>query len=147
MGAALAMVLAGCSSPEKQIRANYAEMDQALIAEDAEKALSFLAPDCVSTNAKGKRVSLEEYRGGLQTIFTVADSLTSKTVVSSVTMKGAGATVELESALIAKTKVGTLVATSKSRDYWEKVGEVWKIKQSRTLRESITMNGQPIPGQ
>jgi ketosteroid isomerase-like protein len=146
IGAVFALVLAGCSSPEKQIRTNYAEMDQALSAKDIEKATSCLAPDIVNIDTKGKPVSLAAMKTSLQTMFNAASSVESKTTISSIQVKGSGVTVNVATRMTATTPLGPLVATGTSRDYWEQVDGLWKIKRSRSQAESVTINGKPLPG-
>ncbi len=143
--AAFALVLAGCSSPDKQVRAAYTEMDQALSAKDIDKAMSYMAPDIVNTDAKGKPFPLAAMKTGLQTMFNAASSVESKTTISSVEVKGPGVTVNSASKMTATTPLGPLVASTTSRDYWEQVGGAWKIKRSRSLTESVTINGKPLP--
>jgi ketosteroid isomerase-like protein len=146
VGVGFALILVGCSSPDKQIRANYAEMDQALSAKDVDKAMSYFAPDTVQTDTKGKPIPLAAMKTGLQTMFNAASSVESKTTISSVEVKGPGVTVSMASKMTATTPLGPLVASSTSRDYWEQVGGAWKIKRSRSLTESVTLNGKPLPG-
>ena len=141
------VALTGCNAAqqsEKQVRAAYAEMDQAMIAKDVQKGMSNYAPDAVVMDAKNKPMSLSALQSGLQMLFSAATSVQSTTTVSSVEAKGQGITASTSSKVTLTNAQGTIESTSTSRDYWEKVNGTWKIKRSRVLSDQTLLNGRPL---
>jgi ketosteroid isomerase-like protein len=137
---------------KKAIQQNYNAMNAAMAKKDINATMSYFNPDFVQITQAGKQIRLAEMRSGLAEMTTQMKGFQATTVVSKVTLDGAGKTA---SATVRNTlkmtmvnpqtnKDARVVATEDSVDTWVKTTKGWRLKLSKTSKTTQTIDGKPV---
>lgn len=150
LGASCAQALPA-SDPQQAIPAAYAQMDAAIAQKNINGFFVFHHPQYVATNEKGVHKDTAQERRQLTNIFRSAQTMSLKTTVQKITVKGKEATAEVTQAMTATAldghtgKKSTLDAKESDRDLWVKTAKGWQLKSVLNLSDSFTVDGKPSP--
>lgn len=136
----------------KAIQQNYNAMNAAMVKKDVAAAISYMTPDFIQFDAKGQKHTIAQMRSGLQQMVRQMKTLKATSAVSKVTVDAAGAkasanvhnTLTLTLPNPNTGKDSTIVSTEDSIDAWVKTAKGWRLKQSKTLKTTQTLDGQPV---
>lgn len=126
------------------------KMDQASNNKSADGYVVFTHPDFINIDKSGQETThgKEQRREKMRQLFARATQVTGRTTVTHIVLSKQGAVVD-------KSSIFTLVLTRDGqkmdmkgkgtyRDFWVKDVGVWLQKNSRTITETTTVNGQPV---
>lgn len=139
------------AAARQAITAAYNDLNDALMRRDVADAFAHYAPDYVSVNQNGRRMNLPKLRERAGSLLRSVESAKAITKIQKFHAQNDMAFCEIKEGarflfVHPRTRKTTLMRVrSTSRDRWVRRGGRWLLVQSRTLQETITLNGQPVP--
>lgn len=135
----------------------YAKLDALSVKKDIAGMTKLLkeisTKDCIFINKQGKKQSPTEVLSDMAMQLSAIGKFEKSTShIDKTTVKGDNMVAFVTSNYALLTKAGPdgkthkIAGTSQSEDTWVKSGSSWKLKLSKTTKESTTMDGKPIPG-
>ena len=152
-----ASAFAGSAGDVKKITATYAKMDACSVKKDVQGLRALLTgiatKDCAFVDHTGHKQSVDQVLNQMAMQMGAIDKFSKSTShVDKTVEKGATITAIVSSAYALVTKAGPDVKTHKvegtsiSEDTWVKVGTEFKLKSSKTTKETTKMDGKAFPG-
>jgi len=151
--ACLAILLTTLSPTQvkKQIQAQYDRWSKAYMAQDVDTLVGILAPDYSLTSSDGKVSTHDGYVAYLRLKKRTGykDPFTTQTTIVGLQMSGAQAKVDAQEIMTSQVtdpttqKPETCIHSHYYLDIWQRFGSVWRLKSTKTLRESTTY--KPLP--
>jgi|SRR5579871_3355266 len=135
----------------KAIQASYDHADAAVTKKDVNTAVSNRTSDYTTTGPHGETLTATQEREALTQLMKSLKSIKATTSIQAIKLKGATATViAKEHADMFLTspqspKPAHLIVDDVVQDTWIKTGKGWRINHSKTLKESATQDGKPVP--
>ncbi|WP_309718826.1 hypothetical protein [Armatimonas sp.] len=135
---------------QKAIQAQYNKEAAAFMKKDISAGLSINTSGFATTDTKGKKTTLAEFKAALTQIISAAQSIKLSSTVEKVTVKGETATVIVSDKSLfvltnPQTKKSTKVeGASRNEDTWIKQAGVWKRQKNRALTSQSLMDGKPV---
>lgn len=146
----------GCGEKTAAIRrtiiSNYKTMNTAVEHKNINKFLTLLTVDYTRTNVEGATQNREYQRKYLMNIFSLSTKIKQESAVKFVAISSKSLIVErvIHSAITLVSpqtgQLASLVGNALVQDVWVKSGMVWKIKQTKTLKSEMLVNGKPYLG-
>ncbi len=124
------------SDAKKAIRAQYDRSDAAASRKDSKGVIAIYTKDRVSVTQNGSKGSIDSEKDQMDKVFQLAQSVTIKTTITSVSVNGSTATVRAKQTGLVKiqnpqTKQNTqLTIESVMEDTWVKSKGIWLEKRS-----------------
>ena len=138
----------------KQIQASYNRENAAAVRKDTSGVVANMTSDYTSTDLRGQKVTVEQIRQALPSMFASAVSIKARSKITGLTLKGTQADVVVnEHAEIVLVNPRTrkrskLVVDEVYQTLWVKADGAWKKKRSKTLSSKQLLDGkrarQPI---
>nr|WP_309689198.1 nuclear transport factor 2 family protein [Armatimonas sp.] len=135
---------------KKTLQAQYNKEAAAFMKKDIDSALSINTSDFTTTDTKGKKLTLAEFKAAFMQITTIAQSIKLSSTVEKVTLKGDTATVTVSDKslfTLANPQTGKkaqMEGASRNEDTWVKKSGVWKRQKNRALSNKTLMDGKPV---
>ncbi len=158
LGLAVATAMASQSVATDKLAPIYAKLDSLSLKKDMAGLSKFLtemaAPDCVFINKTGKKQTPKEILGDMGAQMNAIDKFvkSSSHIDKATAPKGGIIVATVTSTYSILTKKGPdgnahkITGSSQSQDTWVKSGPTWKLKISKTIKETTLMDGKPLPG-
>ena len=137
----------------KSLQSLYGKSAQAFQHKDADAACAMYDPDCTIYTQNGDAAGLVAVRDILGKMLDVFQKVSESTTIRSCTIASKDG---VESAKVSVVDVKNAVIFTPQgkrlavrdvitrRDYWEKTEDGWKIKQSRILSDTGSINGKKV---
>lgn len=138
------------SDARKAIQANYNADSAAAKRKDVNGLFAHTANDYVSTDTRGKKLTLADAKKGVPALFKAVKELDSVSKIKSIQLKGNTASVTVNESVTMKIVhpqsgfLTTLQVEETNADVWVKTAKGWMKKSSKTLKEKHMQDGQPI---
>jgi ketosteroid isomerase-like protein len=144
------VVVADAAADKKTIESAYQKATAGLNKKDVSPIIGMYTPDAVSIGEKGQKRSVKDSLPQLKQMASVATSINATAKVTSVKVSGATAVAKVDQTItiVLPGQGGaaqTIKASELGEDSWVKTAQGWKIKQSKTIKSTSTLNGQPLP--
>ena len=137
------------SDARKSIQASYDAESAALGKQDVDAVFRSYAPDYVSVDKKGKKDTLEQTKSSAKAVMSAMKTLMVTQKVQTCALKSGQATVVVKRHIIGVMQIEAkpaqkLLGDETAEELWAKTGAGWLRKRSKTLSQTMTMNGVPM---
>ncbi len=138
------------SDARKSIQAAYDAESAAIGKHDVNATYRAYTSDYVSINEKGDKKNLEQSKASAKSMMAVMKTLTVTQKVQTLTLKKSDQAIVTVKTHVSGATVGDaktaqkLLADETDEDLWVKTGTGWLRKRSKTLSQTMTINGVPI---
>ena len=128
----------------------YDKADAAADKKDADGVVAIYSVNVVAQEKDGTSKTYSDLLQGAQQLFTLAQSVSSRTTVTSCKVDGNTALIlqtDVTKLSVANPTGGpgyVLVDTSVTRDGWRKTDEGWKIVKENAISDDMTEDGKPV---
>ena len=140
------------ADPRREIQAAYDQSSAAERRRDAEGPLKIYTKDWVGYCVDGRKTTVAVERQFLTEMFAVAKSVKAVSKITAIKVHGNSATVGVREHVEMRVpnpqtgEISTLVADETAEDEWVLQGGAWRIKSSRNLTESGTLDPGTLDG-
>ncbi len=134
----------------RAIQSAYVGMDKATDNRNTSAYSVYLDPNIIGIDEKGKETDGKaKTLQALSQAFALVSAARSNTKIKTFTLQKGGAVVTTDSTLsFSGTKNGqpfVIKSENQVRDFWNKSGGRWLLRQERVISNTQTLNGQPVP--
>lgn len=137
------------SDAKNAISSAYAAIDKAYATKNTAGVFAHYAPDYTSITKSGKKETLEQVKGQMDSFIKIVQSLKVTTTLQSLTPKGDTAVALVKVHVVATAinpqtkKPSTLVIDQTSSDTWAKSGGKWLQKVNKEIATKTMVDGKP----